>query len=46
MPFNLIMDKENVIHLFNGVLLSRKKNHKDTRKRAGKWMKLEKNLKN
>ena len=33
------MDKENVVHLHNGVLHSRKNN--DILKFAGKWMELE-----
>ncbi|KAL6034151.1 hypothetical protein STEG23_037078 [Scotinomys teguina] len=33
------MDKENVVHIHNGVLLSREKN--DIMKFAGKWMELE-----
>ena len=40
MPQNQRMDKENVVHLHNGVLYSRKKNN-DTLKFAGKWMELE-----
>ena len=35
------MDKENVAHLYNGVLLSGKKKN-DILKFAGKWMELEK----
>ena len=34
------MDKENVVHLHNGVLHSRKKNN-DILNFAGKWMELE-----
>ena len=39
MPFNQRMDKENVVHLHNGVLHSKKK--KDILNFAGKWMELE-----
>ena len=44
MPINRRMNKENVVHLHNGVLLSRKNN--DILKFAGKWMELEKNISN
>ena len=37
MSFNLKMDKENVVHLHNGV------KNDDLMKFAGKWMELEKN---
>ncbi|KAL6031566.1 hypothetical protein STEG23_032261, partial [Scotinomys teguina] len=37
--FNRIMDKENVVHIHNGVLHSREK--QDIMKFAGKWMELE-----
>ena len=40
MPLNQRIDKENVVHLHNGVLHSRKKNN-DILKSAGKWMDLE-----
>ena len=36
------MDKENVVHLHNGVLHSRKNN--EILKFAGKWMELEDNI--
>jgi hypothetical protein len=36
------MDKENVVHLYNGVLLCLKKKKKDIMKFAGKWMELDK----
>ncbi|KAL6092331.1 hypothetical protein STEG23_012961 [Scotinomys teguina] len=39
MPFNRRMDKENVVHIHNGVLRSRENN--DIMKFAGKWMELE-----
>ena len=39
MPFYLRMDKENVVHLNNVVLHSRKNN--DVLKFVGKWMDLE-----
>ena len=39
MPIGRRMDKENVVHLHNGVLHSRKNN--DSLKLAGKWMELE-----
>ncbi|KAL6059521.1 hypothetical protein STEG23_011194 [Scotinomys teguina] len=39
MPFNRRMDKENVVHIHNGVLCSRENN--DIMKFAGKWMELE-----
>ncbi|KAL6053905.1 hypothetical protein STEG23_005770 [Scotinomys teguina] len=39
MPFNRRMDKENVVHIHNGVLRSRENN--DIIKFAGKWMELE-----
>ena len=39
MPLDQRMDKENVVHLHNGVLHSRKNN--DILKFAGKWMDLE-----
>ncbi|KAL6089596.1 hypothetical protein STEG23_014926, partial [Scotinomys teguina] len=39
MPFNRRMDKENVVHIHNGVLCSRENN--DIVKFAGKWMELE-----
>ena len=39
MPLDQRMDKENVLHLHNGVLHSRKNN--DILKFAGKWMELE-----
>ncbi|KAL6031068.1 hypothetical protein STEG23_029606 [Scotinomys teguina] len=39
MPFNRRMDKENVVHIHNGVLHSREKN--DIMKFAGKWMEIE-----
>ena len=41
MPLNQRMDKENVVHLHNGVLLSGLKKN-DILKFAGKWMELEK----
>ena len=41
MSINQRMDKENVIHLHNGVLHSSVKKN-DTMKFAGKWMELEK----
>ncbi|MBV2134265.1 DUF1725 domain-containing protein [Pseudomonas sp. MAP12] len=37
MPLNRRMDRENVVHLHNGVLLSGKKNN-GILKFAGKWM--------
>ena len=40
MPLNWRMDKENVIHLHNGVLVRGKKN--DILKFSGKWTELEK----
>ena len=40
MPQNQKMDKENVVHLYNGILLSNKNN--DIMKFACKWMGLEK----
>ena len=40
MPLDRRMDKENVVHLHNGVLHSRKKNY-DILKFAVKWMDLE-----
>ena len=40
MPLNRRMDKENVVHLHNGVLHSRKKNN-DILNFTGKWMELE-----
>ena len=39
MPLDQRMDKENMVHLHNGVLYRRKNN--DILKFAGKWMKLE-----
>ncbi|ERE65724.1 putative THO complex subunit 1 [Cricetulus griseus] len=42
MPLNRRMNRENVVHLHNGVLLSRKKN--GILKFAGKWMELEKTI--
>ncbi|KAL6032080.1 hypothetical protein STEG23_000413 [Scotinomys teguina] len=39
MPFNRRMDKQNVVHIHNGVLRSRENN--DIMKFAGKWMELE-----
>ena len=39
MPLDWRMEKENVVHLHNGVLHSRKNN--DILKFAGKWMELE-----
>ena len=39
MPIDQRTDKENVVHLHNGVLHSRKNN--DILKFAGKWMELE-----
>ena len=39
MPLDQKMDKENAVHLHNGVLHRRKK--KDILKFAGKWMELE-----
>ena len=39
MPFDQRMDKQNVVHLHNGVLYSRKNN--DSLNFAGKWMELE-----
>ena len=38
MPFDQRMDKENVVHIYNGVLHSRKNG---ILKFAGKWMNLE-----
>ena len=35
------MDKENVVHLHNGVLHSKKKKKNDILNFAGKWMELE-----
>ena len=43
MTLNQRMDKKNVVHLQNGVLLSDKKNN-DILKFAGKWMELDKNI--
>ena len=40
MPLNQRMDKENVVHLHNGVLHTAEKN-KDILKFSGKWMELE-----
>ena len=40
MPLNQRIDKENVVHLHNGTLLSEKKNA--ILKFAGKWLELEK----
>ena len=40
MPLDRRMDKENVVHLHNGVQHSRKKNN-DFLNSAGKWMELE-----
>ena len=40
MPLNWTTDKENLVHLYNGVLHSRKKNN-DILKFVGKWMDLE-----
>ena len=40
MPLDQRMDKENVVHLHNGVLHSRNKNN-GILKFAGKWMELE-----
>ena len=42
MPLNKRMDKENWVHLHNGVLLSGKNN--DILKFACKWMELEKDI--
>ena len=39
MPLDQRMDKENVVHLHNGVLHSRKYNN--SLNSAGKWMELE-----
>ncbi|KAL6067916.1 hypothetical protein STEG23_022532, partial [Scotinomys teguina] len=39
MPINRRMDKENVVHIHNGVLCSRENN--GIMKFAGKWMELE-----
>ena len=39
MPFDQRLDKENVVHLHNGVVHSRKKN--DILRFSGKWMGLE-----
>ena len=40
MPLNQRIDEENVVHLHNGVLHSRKKDN-DILNFAGKWMELE-----
>ncbi|KAL6077762.1 hypothetical protein STEG23_007916 [Scotinomys teguina] len=40
MPFNRRMDKENVVHIHNGVKYTAKKSN-DIVKFAGKWMDLE-----
>ena len=42
MPLDQRMDKENMVHLHNEVLHSRKNN--DILKFAGKWMELENNI--
>ena len=43
MPLNRRMDRENVVHLHNGVLLNRTKNN-GILKFAGKWMELEETI--
>ncbi|CAH6777362.1 AC096201.1 [Phodopus roborovskii] len=42
MPLNQRMDTENVVHLYNGILFSRKKN--EVLKFKGKWMELEETI--
>ena len=46
MSLTLRMDKENIVHLHNGVLLGgkNKQTNKNTFKFAGKWTELEKNI--